>query len=67
MGKIIRYFKGVGKEIHRVRWPKKNDFFPAVITVLVIAVFFALWLLVEDLAAGTLISQLKEAFKSLRG
>jgi preprotein translocase, SecE subunit, bacterial len=67
MGRIIRYFKGVGKEAKRIRWPKKDVFLPAIITVVVITAFAAIFLLVEDLAAGTLIQQLRDAFSSIRG
>lgn len=67
MGRIVRYFKGVRKEASRVRWPKKDEFLPAIITVLIITVFTAIFLLVEDLAAGTLVQQLRSAFQSIRG
>jgi len=67
MSKVSRYANGVKKEAKRVRWPKKDDFLPAIATVLVIAIFTAIFLLVEDLAAGTLLSQLREAFANLRG
>jgi len=67
MGKIIRYFKGVGKEMKRVRWPKKDVFVPAIVTVLVITAFAAMFLVVEDLAAGTILQQLRTAFEGLRG
>ena len=67
MGRIVRYFKGVRKEAGRVRWPKKDAFLPAIVTVLIITAFTAIFLLVEDLAAGTLIQQLRDAFSSIRG
>lgn len=67
MGKASRYLNGVKKEAKRVRWPKKEEFIPTIITVLVIAIFTAVFLLIEDLAAGTLLQQLREAFKGLRG
>ncbi len=66
MGKIVRYFKGVAKEAHRIRWIKKDEFWKAVATVLVITVFAAVFLAIEDAAAGTLITQLRNAFESLR-
>lgn len=67
MGKASRYLNGVKKEAKRIRWPKAEDFGPAIITVIVIAIFTAIFLLVEDLAAGTLLQQLREAFKGIRG
>ncbi len=66
MGKIVRYFKGVGKEAHRIRWIKREPFFGAVATVIVITVFAAIFLAIEDAATGTLITQLRNAFESLR-
>jgi len=67
MGRLIRYFRGVYKESRRIRWPKKNEFLPAIITVIVITVFVAVFLTIEDLAAATLIAQLRDAFSSIRG
>jgi preprotein translocase, SecE subunit, bacterial len=67
MGRIVGYFKGVRKEAGRVRWPKKDALLPAIVTVLIITAFTAIFLLVEDLAAGTLIQQLRDAFSSIRG
>lgn len=67
MGKIIRYFKGVFKEGRRIRWPKKDVFLPAIATVIVITVFCAVFLWIEDLAAATIIQQLRNAFESIRG
>lgn len=62
-GNPITYFKGVGREAKRIRWPKREEFLPAVGVVICIAVFAALFLVLEDLAAGTLIKQLKKAFE----
>jgi preprotein translocase SecE subunit len=66
MGKIFRYFKGVGKEARRIRWIKKDAFWGAVLTVIVITTFAAIFLAIEDAAAGTLITQLRNAFESLK-
>ena len=57
------YAKGVVKEGKRVRWPKKERFFPVFISVLVICVVTALILTLEDLAAGTLRDRLTELFQ----
>jgi len=64
---VKSYAKGVIKEGKRVRWPKKEIFFPTLLTVIIICVFCALVLSIEDWAAGTLIGQLKELFKGLGG
>ncbi|MFA7222890.1 MAG: preprotein translocase subunit SecE [Bacilli bacterium] len=67
MGKIVRYFKGVGKEMHRIRWVKKVEFWPAVTTILIITIFAAAFLAIEDAASATIINQLRNAFESIRG
>ena len=59
---VKKYTQEVIKEGKRVRWPKKDVFVPALITTIVICVFCALILSIEDLASGSLISQLKEIF-----
>ena len=64
---VRKYASEVIKEGKRVRWPKKEIFFPTLLTVIVICVFCALVLSIEDWAAGTLIGQLKELFKGLGG
>ena len=51
---VKKYTQEVIKEGKRVRWPKKEQFFPALITVIIICVFAALVLSLEDLVAGTL-------------
>ena len=61
----IKYTKEVIKEGKRVRWPKRDQFIPAFVSAVVICAFCALILSLEDLAAGSLIGQLKELFKTL--
>ena len=63
---VKKYTQEVIKEGKRVRWPKKEQFFPALLTVIIICVFAALVLSLEDLAAGTLINTIKDWFSSLR-
>ncbi len=67
MRKILGYFKGVGSEIKRIKWPKKEQLVPAIVVVIIITVFAGIFLSIEDLAASTLIQQLRDAFESLRG
>ncbi|MBE6134842.1 MAG: preprotein translocase subunit SecE [Erysipelotrichaceae bacterium] len=57
-----KYVKEVVKEGKRVRWPKREVLIPTIIVVILIAGFAALWLTLEDLTAGSLISQLQKAF-----
>lgn len=64
---VRKYASEVIREGKRVRWPKKEIFFPTLLTVIIICVFCALILSIEDWAAGTLIGQLKELFKGIGG
>ena len=59
---VRKYTQEVIKESKRVRWPKKDVFVPALITTIVICVFCAIILSIEDLASGSLIGELKEIF-----
>lgn len=67
MKRIGNYFKGVFKEGKRIKWPKKDIFLPAVAVVISIAIFAAVFLVLEDYASGILVAQLRDAFESLRG
>jgi len=58
----VKYTKEVVKEGKRVRWPHREELVPMIIVVVVISVFAAIFLALEDLTAGSLISQLKTAF-----
>jgi preprotein translocase SecE subunit len=57
-----KYMKEVVKEGKRVRWPTREQFWPAIAVVIVIALFAALFLAVWDLTASAIISQLKTVF-----
>lgn len=63
---VKKYTSEVIKEGKRVRWPKKEQFFPVLVAVVIICLFTALILSVEDWAAGTLIGQLKSLFSGLK-
>ena len=54
--------KEVVREGKRVRWPKKDKFWSTVAVVVIISVFAALILALEDLAAARIIDLLKQAF-----
>lgn len=58
----IKYTKEVVKEGKRVRWPKREALLPTLVVVLCIAAFAAIFLSLEDLTAGSLIQQLRNAF-----
>ena len=62
---VNKYAQEVIKEGNRVRWPKREEFIPALVAVLVVCVVAALFLSLEDWAAGSLIQQIKEIFKDL--
>ena len=59
---VRKYAKEVIKEGKRVRWPKKDVFIAALVTTLVICIFCALVLRLEDLVSGELIKSLKNIF-----
>ncbi len=58
----IKYTKEVIKEGKRVRWPKRDVLLPTIGFVICIAAFAAFFLSLEDLTAGSLIQQLRNAF-----
>ena len=57
-----KYMKEVVKEGKRIRWPKRDVLIPAIVVVVIIAGIAALFLSLEDLAAGSIINILKDAF-----
>lgn len=57
-----KYMKEVVKEGKRVRWPTREQLWPAIAVVIVIAIFGAVFLALEDLTASSIISQIKNAF-----
>ena len=63
---VRKYAKEVIKEGKRVRWPKRDVFLVALVTTLVICVFCALILRLEDLIGIKLLEALKDVFKGLK-
>ncbi|MDD3207126.1 MAG: preprotein translocase subunit SecE [Bacilli bacterium] len=59
---VKKYTAEVVKEGKRVRWPKREELLPTIIVVVVIAAFAAIFLSLEDWAAGSLLQTLKDAF-----
>jgi len=59
---IKKYSAEVIKEGKRIRWPKREELLPVIIVVIVIAAFAAIFLSLEDWAAGSLLQTLKDAF-----
>lgn len=66
MANPYKYMKEVVKEGKRIRWPKREELWPAIWTVICISIFVAIFLALEDLAATSIISQLKEAFGGMK-
>lgn len=62
---VKKYASEVVKEGKRVRWPKREEFIPALVAVLVVCIVAAIFLSLEDWAAGSLIAQIKELFKGM--
>ena len=46
--KITQYFKGVGKEIKRIRWTDKKDLFKYSICTLMFVIFFGVYFYAID-------------------
>jgi len=63
---VRKYTKEVIREAKRIRWPKRDVFLMALVTTLVICIFAALVLRLEDLVSGELIKALKDVFKGLK-
>jgi len=64
MNKIIGYFKGVGLEGRRVRWPNRKILWSAVGVVTTITVVAALVLFFEDWLTIRVMSGFEEAFSN---
>ncbi len=62
----VKYLKEVVKEGKRVRWPSRDKLWATIAVVVVIALFVAICLALEDLAGASLIQQLKDAFGGLQ-
>jgi preprotein translocase SecE subunit len=62
----VKKFVGeVIKEGRRVRWPKRDQFIPTLVSAVIICAFCALVLSLEDLAAGSIIGQLRNLFSGI--
>lgn len=58
MKKIIKFFKGVKKEISRVRWPNKKEMIKYSIATILFILFFSLFFYLFD----TIVAILMELF-----
>ena len=59
MKKIIKFFKGIKKEISRVRWPNKKEMVKYSVATILFILFFALFFYLFD----TIVAILIELFK----
>ena len=63
---VKKFFQEVTREAKRVRWPETNTLLSSIFIVIVITVFSAFALTLEDLAVAELLGQIRAAFESLR-
>lgn len=64
--KVRKFLQEVNREAKRVRWPKTDALISSIIVVLIITIFAALALTLEDLAVAELLGQIRSAFENLR-
>lgn len=62
MNKISKYFRGVGEEARRIRWPDQKTLWKSVGIVLLIAVGFALYIYLCNLLALQIMKGFRTAF-----
>ena len=63
---IKKFFKEVAREAKRVRWPQRDALLTSIFIVIIITVFSAFALTLEDLAVAELLGQIRTAFESFR-
>lgn len=64
MKKISRYFKGVGEEVRRIRWPSRHLLWTSVLVVCCVTILFALSLLFCDFIAAEILKAFENAFNN---
>ncbi|MEY3692040.1 MAG: hypothetical protein RLZZ388_211 [Bacillota bacterium] len=63
---VKKFLQEVTRESKRIRWPKTDALISSIVVVIIITVFSALALTLEDLAVAELLGQIRSAFESLR-
>jgi preprotein translocase SecE subunit len=63
---ITKFFQEVAREAKRVRWPQRDALLTSIFIVIVITVFSAFALTLEDLAVAELLGQIRAAFENFR-
>ena len=59
MKKIIKFFKGVKKEVGRVKWPSKKEMVKYSVATLIFIIFFSLFFYGFDAIAAFVIELFK--------
>lgn len=62
MNKITKYFRGVGEEARRIRWPNQRTLWRSVAIVLTISIVSSLAILFSDWIASEIMKSFEEAF-----
>lgn len=62
MNKLGRYFRGVGEEARRIRWPNSKTLWKSVAIVLVISIVAALVIMFSDWIASQIMKAFEEVF-----
>lgn len=63
---IRKFFQEVAREAKRVRWPQTDALLSSIFIVIIITVFSAFALTLEDLAVAELLGQIRAAFENFR-
>lgn len=63
---LKKFLQEVTRESKRVRWPKTDALLSSIVVIIIITVFSALALTLEDLAVAELLGQIRSAFETLR-
>lgn len=63
---IKKFFQEVVREAKRVRWPQTDALLISIFIVIIITVFSAFALTLQDLAVAELLGQIRTAFESFR-
>ncbi len=63
---IRKFFQEVAREAKRVRWPQTDALLTSIFIVIIITVFSAFALTLEDLAVAELLGQIRAAFENFR-
>lgn len=59
------YVAGVIKEGKRVRWPNRETMLKSLAVVLVVSIFTALWLTLDNYVVAKLLKALEDTFKTM--